>query len=309
MLRTSRKWKNAVRYQAVQAFQPEWKVVTVAQTTPVGLPGAPGGITTDLTSVIAQGLANNQRVGSQIRLRRITLHVLVTCGDCPGLENRGCVQLEIHRWPQRLGTGSTSADARLAYVDTGARGIDWTNGAPRVLGNTAFGADPALGTRDLIHVASRKKFSLQAAPRWYDRGASAAAPGNAYPDHRHSTNGLGGQLNYVDLRRLSTIYTNGGIGAAAFSQMGGTVGGTGTIDLANDYPEIRGPFHKRLVLEIVFGPNGMVVQYPDVSSVVEPRNKLVLRAGSSSMSPNINASAGSFPSYIVFYGRMWYTDA
>lgn len=73
MIRTSRKWKNAVRFQAVQAFRPEWKryekeyVGTMAaQSTSTLVPTQQ-----PVTSGIVQGIAENQRIGDVIRVHRV----------------------------------------------------------------------------------------------------------------------------------------------------------------------------------------------------------------------------------------------
>lgn len=81
MIRTSRKWKNAVRFQAKKAFPSEWKcregllatgAFTKVQAADDIIPSA-----TDLTGTIPLGSGNDMRTGSQIRVRRVDLWVSI----------------------------------------------------------------------------------------------------------------------------------------------------------------------------------------------------------------------------------------
>lgn len=84
MLRTSRKWKNAVRYQAAQVFPAEWKVFTArAGLAPVPATSTPTYI--QLTTPIPQGLDTGNRIGNRIKVRRVDVWIQVspTAGDHP----------------------------------------------------------------------------------------------------------------------------------------------------------------------------------------------------------------------------------
>lgn len=84
MLRTSRKWKNAVRYQAAQVFPAEWKVFTArAGLAPVPATSTPTYI--QLTTPIPQGLDTGNRIGDRIKVRRVDVWIQVspTDGDHP----------------------------------------------------------------------------------------------------------------------------------------------------------------------------------------------------------------------------------
>lgn len=84
MLRTSRKWKNAVRYQAAQVFPAEWKVFTGrAALAPVPATSTPTYI--QLTTPIPQGLDVDERIGNRVKIRRVDVWIQVspTAGDHP----------------------------------------------------------------------------------------------------------------------------------------------------------------------------------------------------------------------------------
>lgn len=311
MLRTSRKWKNAVRFQARSAFPVEWKVKELANPAAAVLLQAPSCTLLDLSGAIAVGTGPNQRLGSQIRIRRITIHLFFSSAESPGRENRGCVQLECHRWPLRLGAGAPAADARVLYADTVDIGIDWTNGAPRVLGGTTFGspAIAALGTRDLVHVLSRKKYSLFAPARFVDRAVIAPATLQAFPAHHASTSDGLTQYQETSIVLRSNEYTNATGPGASFTQTGGNPTGIGSLAYNTGYPEGRGRFHQRITIAHSFGPNGMKIQYGDSGASEEPQNAVYLRLGSSYLSYNEEAGAGEAPAKFTYYIRIWYTDA
>lgn len=84
MLRTSRKWKNAVRYQAAQVFPAEWKVFTArAGLAPVPATSTPTFI--QLTTPIPQGLDTGNRIGNRVKVRRVDVWIQVSpsAGDHP----------------------------------------------------------------------------------------------------------------------------------------------------------------------------------------------------------------------------------
>lgn len=98
MIRTSRKWKNAVRFQAALAAKPEWKVFTAGLDTQ-GISIEPNATVVNLFSNIAQGSSSSDRIGSRIRVHRIDIWITFYAQGAEGENPVACALV--------LGTNTT----------------------------------------------------------------------------------------------------------------------------------------------------------------------------------------------------------
>lgn len=131
MLRTSRKWKNAVRYQAVQAFSAEWKVYQGSQ----GVGFVPSGSTWDRLFLynMAQGVAEDERLGAQVRIRRVDVWIHVKPTSGPHFEPETWCRFALFKCPNqtRHALSATISD----HLEEGPSGNwSWARGfAPKKL--------------------------------------------------------------------------------------------------------------------------------------------------------------------------------
>lgn len=299
MIRTSRKWKNAVRYQARLASQGELKVHETLSAV-ANVPSAPTWAYFSLLDGIIQGLGAEQRIGDEIRVKRVDCLVAFYAGDKPSSELHCAAALCLYREPQFF---SPKVDSQTVFQSTGLPGVDWTRRGERLrVTGGWFNGGALAGTPEYVDVLKIKTCDLIHAPR----GVKASNYTN-FQSITQPTATVGTFTRAASEMHMQGTYpfTGGAAGVA-----GPETPGTALYRIVRA-ADSHGPLMRTLRISKTFGPQGLRVRYVDNTdpTAQQPMNQLVMHFGCSYFSdPALIPGPGTHAANCKIYVRVWYTD-
>lgn len=303
MIRTSRKWKNAVRYQASRVLAGELKLQEIRNTATNPTQTAPYLSVYNLTAAIVQGLQSNQRVGASINVKRVDVWVYLRTADCPGIENRVRCELRQYVNPDDVPPVPITTQT---HVETSIASIDWTSGAPRVRGGETFtynGNDYyASGTREFVKILRGRTVNLMRVPARLNQLSYTS--GAAYP----SQNSLQSNVYSGDAEQIGRSAT-----VANVSNPAGTISTPFHIDsVISTRMGGGGRMFQRVRLFKSWPGKGLRVNYTEGgvgdSLKQADENHVFLVIGQSKLSIHPATTAEGYASSFQYYARVWYTD-
>lgn len=319
MLRTSRKWKNAVRFQARAAFPAEWKVHEFT-TAPQVFPFAHACAVVFPLETILRGTTKASRIGSKIRVRRIEIRGIVVATGRSGLENIGCVQLE--KWVHPDLVPSSQHTNTLQAYQPPYDGADWIRGSYRTPGGVSYDVDtenyPAVLTTERMQVLRRRVFSLFKTPAFIDNATVGAAATSPFPDAASFVTpiGSGQSFGFYPEERQTVPHVAIGAGSLAGGsyQIGSLPVAAGTIEQQTHRVRVGGGGLHHKKFRIVYSwSRGMEASFDDYDAaagtvVYEKTNHLCIRIGCTALSRGNDSveNPGSMKS--VMSVRVWFTD-
>lgn len=283
MLKTSRKWKNAVRYQAIRAFPSEWKVLT-SYATGASL-GSPASTSLWDLSDVAQGVAGNERIGRKIVAKRIEI------------------------WGEFV-SHATSLDEPyvrqqliVSPTETAAPGTD-TTAEYEAIGDWCRGKVPmklTMQTPDRMYrIITDRRYAIRGGPLLqYIHSVEGVPAGLTNASTYDGTNYEGHTISESIQTAPGGLFTT----SAAVDVSGSrTITGTNsTVRAYVQVPKIPRPSTIKFHISKKFPGNGLEMVFDD-SSVANPG------VGRNALNMRIAASPGSTV-YFFWFARFYFTDA